>query len=100
MTCCVRSAIRAEASVGSDSASSCPLVCKDCVPPRTAAMACKAARGTEFCDLFEKVVVGVEEKAQAGCEGIDVEPCCDCCVDIRDCVRQSECHFLNRSRSG
>ena len=39
MTCCVRSAIRADASVGNASASSNEFVCRDCVPPSTAAMA-------------------------------------------------------------
>ena len=40
MICCVRSAIRADSSVGSASASSRPLQCSDCVPPSTAASAC------------------------------------------------------------
>ena len=44
ITCCVLSAIRAASSVGSDSASSRPLQCSDCVPPRTAAIACTATR--------------------------------------------------------
>ena len=44
MICCVRSAIRADSSVGSASASSRPLQCSDCVPPSTAASACSATR--------------------------------------------------------
>src|SRR5262245_3118318 len=44
ITCWVLSAIRAESSVGSASASSRPLQCNDCVPPRTAAIACSATR--------------------------------------------------------
>ena len=44
MICCVRSAIRAESSVGSARASSRPFVCSDCVPPITAAIACTATR--------------------------------------------------------
>src|SRR5919198_967749 len=43
-TCWVRSAIRAERSVGSASASSKPLVCKDWVPPQTAANPWSATR--------------------------------------------------------
>ena len=38
-TCCVRSAIFADSSVGSASASSRLFVCSDWQPPRTAAMA-------------------------------------------------------------
>ena len=44
MICCVRSAIRADSSVGRASASSRPLQCSDCVPPSTAASACSATR--------------------------------------------------------
>jgi hypothetical protein len=44
MICWVRSAMPAETSVGSASASSRLLVCSDCVPPSTAAMACTATR--------------------------------------------------------
>ena len=44
MICCVRSAIRADSSVGSASASSRPLQCSDWVPPSTAASACSATR--------------------------------------------------------
>ena len=44
ITCCVRKAIRAASSVGSDSASSRPLQCSDWVPPSTAAIACSATR--------------------------------------------------------
>src|SRR5882762_296169 len=39
MICWVRSASRADSSVGSERASSRALVCRDCAPPRTAAMA-------------------------------------------------------------
>ncbi len=39
MICWVRSAMRADSSVGSPSASSRELVCSDCVPPSTAASA-------------------------------------------------------------
>ena len=44
ITCWVRSAIRAERSVGSASASSNPLVCSDWVPPQTAAKPWSATR--------------------------------------------------------
>ncbi len=46
ITCCVRKASVAAASVGSARASSKPLVCSDCVPPSTAASACSVTRGT------------------------------------------------------
>ena len=46
MICCVRSARRADSSVGSASASSRPLQCSDCVPPSTAASAWTATRTT------------------------------------------------------
>src|ERR1035441_1990754 len=44
MICCVRSAMRADSSVGSARASSRELVCRDCAPPSTAAKACSAVR--------------------------------------------------------
>ena len=44
MICCVRSAMRADSSVGSASASSRPLQWSDCVPPSTAASAWSATR--------------------------------------------------------
>ena len=44
ITCWVRSAIRAERSVGSASASSKPFVCSDWVPPQTAAKPWSATR--------------------------------------------------------
>ena len=44
MICCVRSAVRADSSLGSASASSYALVCSDCVPPSTAASASIAVR--------------------------------------------------------
>ena len=44
MTCCVRRAMRAAFSVGSASASSIELVCRDCVPPSTPASASIAVR--------------------------------------------------------
>ncbi len=46
ITCCVRSASVAAASVGSASASSNPLVWSDWVPPNTAASAWSVTRGT------------------------------------------------------
>ena len=45
-TSCRRSARRAEASLGSDSASSREFVCSDCVPPRIAASAWTVTRTT------------------------------------------------------
>jgi hypothetical protein len=47
-TCCVRSAMRTDFSVGSASVSSMELVCSDCVPPSTAAMAWYATRTMLF----------------------------------------------------
>ena len=44
MICCVRSAMRADSSVGSASASSYAFVCSDCVPPSTAARPSIAVR--------------------------------------------------------
>ena len=44
MTCCVRSAMRADSRVGRARASSRPLQCSDWVPPSTAASACSATR--------------------------------------------------------
>ena len=57
-TCCVRSAIRAECSVGSASASSKPFVCRLCAPPQTAESAWIATRTMLF----------------SGCCAVRVEP--------------------------
>ena len=46
MICCVRRAIITASSVGSANVSSSELVWSDCVPPRTAASACRATRTT------------------------------------------------------
>ena len=46
MISCVLRAMRAEKSVGSAMASSSALVCSDCVPPKTAAMASIVVRTT------------------------------------------------------
>ncbi len=58
MICCVRSASRADDSVGSASASSLLLVCSDCAPPSTAAIAWSATRTTLL----------------SGCCAVSVEP--------------------------
>ena len=46
MTCCVRSASVTASFVGSAYVSSSEFVCSDCVPPSTAARACKVTRTT------------------------------------------------------
>ena len=66
MICCVRSAIRADSSVGSASASSRPLQCSDCVPPSTAAIACSATRTMLLsgCCAVERAAGGLGVEAQ------------------------------------
>ena len=49
MICCVRSAIMTASSVGNAYVSSMELVCSDCVPPNTAAKACRVTRTMLFC---------------------------------------------------
>ena len=58
MICCVRSATRTDFSVGRQSASSMLLVCRDWVPPSTAASAWSVTRATLF----------------SGCCAVSVEP--------------------------
>ncbi len=58
MICCVRNATRTLSSVGSHRASSMEFVCRDCVPPSTAANACSVTRTTLFI----------------GCCAVSVEP--------------------------
>ena len=60
--CCVRSAICAAFSVGRARTSSMELVCSDCVPPRTAAIASNAVRAMLFsicCAVSEQPAVWV-----------------------------------------
>ncbi len=144
MICWVRSAMRADSSVGSASASSRELVCSDCAPPSTAAMACSAVRtmltsgccavsvepavctwkrsirergslgaetvahqvgvdaagGAELGDLFQKIVVRVEEEGEARREGIDGQAGRDRRFDVGDGVGEGEGHFLHRGGAG
>ena len=64
--CWVRSAIWAARSVGSASTSSMALVCRELVPPRTAAMASTAVRLTLFstcCRVSETPAVWVWKRS-------------------------------------
>src|SRR6266851_2514305 len=122
--CCVRSARRAESSVGSDSASSRELVCSDWAPPRTAAIACsdvritltsgccavkvepvphqfsvQAARGAEFGDLLEEIVMGVEEEGNARRERVDLEACRQGRLDVGNRIGEGERHLLDGARA-
>ena len=67
--CCVRSARVAANSVGSAQASSSEFVCRDCVPPITAASACSAVRTTLLygcCAVSEQPAVCAWKRSAAG----------------------------------
>src|SRR6267154_94920 len=59
-----------------------------------------AARGTVFRNLFEEIVVRVEEKRQGRREIVDGEPAADAPFDVLDSIAQGERQLLNRGRSG
>ena len=54
-----------------------------------------AARGAELGDLFEQVVVGVEEERELPGEVVHLEPSLERGFHIGDRVRQRERHFLH-----
>ncbi len=58
------------------------------------------ARGAVFGDLFEEIVVRIEEKAKAGSEVVDIKAAAACPLDIFNAVVDGEGEFLQRGRSG
>ena len=59
-----------------------------------------AARGAELGDLFEKIVVRVEEEGEARREFVDVEPGVDGGLHVGHAVGEGEGDFLHGGRSG
>ena len=57
-------------------------------------------RSAILCDLFQKIVVRVEEEGKARSKFIHLQTCPKCRLDVGDGVRQSEGHFLRRSGAG
>ena len=57
------------------------------------------ARRTELGNLFQKIVVRIEEERQPRCKTVDVKPLCHRCFDIGNAVRQRKCNLLRRCRS-
>ena len=55
-------------------------------------------RRTELGDLFEEIVVHVEEEGETGYEGINIEPSSDAPFDIFKPIPQGEGEFLNGRR--
>ena len=81
-------AIRADASVGSASASSNALVCNDCVPPRVAASASTAVRttllyGSWLVRLTPEVWQWVRSISERGSVGLNTAPFMVIDTDIR-----------------
>ena len=58
------------------------------------------ARGAVLRDLFEEIVVRVEEEAEARPEVVDVEAAAARPLDVFDAVVDRESEFLQRGRSG
>ena len=59
-----------------------------------------AARRTIFSDLFEEVVMRVEEEREAWCEVIDGESAAERPLDVLDPIVEGEGEFLQRRRTG
>ena len=59
-----------------------------------------AAGGAELGDLFEEVVVGVEEEGEPRREAVDVEPGVDGGLDVGDAVGEGEGDLLRGGRAG
>src|SRR5439155_12311263 len=58
-----------------------------------------APGGAEFGDLFEKVVVAVEEEGQPRGEFIDIQAAVLALTDILETIGQGERQFLRRRRA-
>ena len=59
----------------------------------------QSAGRPELCDLFQKLIVRVEEESYARRELIYVEPTIDRRLHIGDCVGERERNLLGRSRA-
>ena len=60
----------------------------------------EAARGAEFGDLFDEVVVRVEEEREARGEAVDIETGVDGGLDVRHAIRQGEGDLLRGGGAG
>src|SRR5437667_10544736 len=60
----------------------------------------QSASSAEFRDLFQKLIVRVEEESYARGELIYFQPTVDCRLHIGDCVRKRERNLLRRGRAG
>ena len=58
-----------------------------------------AARGPIFCQLLEKVVVGVEKEREARGEIVNVQPARDAPAHIFEAIRERERQFLRGGRT-
>src|SRR5438128_291837 len=56
-------------------------------------------RRTQFGDLFEEVIVNIEEEAQARSEAVNVKPSVDGGPNIRDAVSEGKRQLLERGRA-
>src|SRR5919112_859889 len=98
-TCWVRTAILADFSLGSASASSKPFVCSDWVPPHTAANACSATREMLFSGCWAVSVtppVCVWKRSLSDRESVDREPGVDRRLHVGDPAAQRESDLLHR----
>src|SRR6185369_8814805 len=59
----------------------------------------QAARGAELRDLFEEIVVQVEEEGEPRSEGVDREPARGRRLDVGDAVREREGELLYGRRA-
>src|SRR3954465_7516791 len=59
----------------------------------------EAARRPELCNLFEEVVVSVEEETQPGRKRVHGQSRVNGGLHVRDRVRKRKCYFLDGSRS-
>src|SRR5258705_9490167 len=60
----------------------------------------QSASRAELCNLFQKLIVRVEEESYARRERIYFQPTVDCRLYIGDCVGKRERNLLRRSRAG
>src|SRR3989338_9662121 len=54
--------------------------------------------GSEFCHLFKKIIVSVEEERQLAAEFVELQSGIDRRLDVRNGIGEGECDLLDRRR--
>src|SRR6476660_9572713 len=58
-----------------------------------------ASRSPEFCNFFEKAVMGIEKEGNSRGKRVDIQAGFESGFDVRKRIRESERQFLNSRRA-